>query len=170
MEVTLFVKLCSHCRVSSARRTLSRRTQSRSLDHQEYLKVNPVVRTCDVILVPRAAILLASATDRELWPRLPRLFSRKSSFCSSSGDYCSPSLFSGAKINIQSVSTSALTNIEAARPLKVCFVSLFLTSINYGLSAPGLSALNGSSAPGLIWCKFCCVSLSIDRDRTRFVC
>ena len=74
MEVTLFVKLCSHCRVSSARRTLSRRTQSRSLDHQEYLKVNPVVRTCDVILVPRAAILLASATDRELWPRLPRLW------------------------------------------------------------------------------------------------
>ena len=41
---------------------------------------------------------------------------------------------------------------------------------NYGLSAPGLSAPHlGSSVPGLIWCKFCCVSLGIDRDRTRFI-
>ena len=35
-----------------------------------------------------------------------------------------------------------------------------------GSSAPHF----GSSAPGLIWCKFCCVSLGIDRDRTRFIC
>ena len=46
MEQALFV--CSHCRVSSARRTLSRRTQSSSLDHQEYLKVTLVVSTCNV--------------------------------------------------------------------------------------------------------------------------
>ena len=49
MEVTLFVRLCSHCRVRSARRTCTlSRTQSSSLDHQEYLKVNPVVGTCNV--------------------------------------------------------------------------------------------------------------------------
>ena len=41
---------------------------------------------------------------------------------------------------------------------------------NYGSSAPGLSAPHlGSSAPGLICCKFCCVSLGIDRDRNRFM-
>ena len=46
-------------------------------------------------------------------------------------------------------------------------VALHCGMRNYGLSAPHL----GSSAPaGLIWCKFCCVSLGIDRDRTRFIC
>ena len=47
-----------------------------------------------------------------------------------------------------------------------------LVSAPQGSSAPGFSAPHlGSSAPaGLIWCKFCCVSLGIDRDRTRFIC
>ena len=56
------------------------------------------------------------------------------------------------------------TSFLTLRKLKNRMIVKFLQreNRNYGLSAPGLSAPHlGPSAPGLVWCKFCCVSMGI---------